>query len=462
MKGGPMEAFIREALGSAPADYAEVRWEEVVRSRVQFQRDQLMALESSREAGGIARALVDGAWGIAVFTDPDEIPRKLGEAAELARTSARHIGDRISLAPVEPTVDVVKAELAEDFRQVPLEEKRKLVESYNKLILGYSKEIVSTNVRYTDALRRVVYANTEGTYVDQEIPDITLLLVAVARRNGDVQQAFDSHGAAAGFEAVKGREGAALEVAKRAVDLLSAKPVKGGRYTVVLDQELAGVFIHEAFGHICEADFLLRNEPMRRIMRLGRRFGVEALNVVEDGYIPGARGNVPYDDEGVRRRKVYLIRGGMLVGLMHSRATAAKMGMEPTGNARAVSWEHEPIVRMRNTYIEPGEVPFEEMLKGIDYGIYAKGAFGGQTELEQFTFSAAYAYEIRGGEIGEMLRDVVLTGNVFETLRNIEMIGDDFVLKGSSGGCGKDGQAPLPVTDGAPHVRIRDVVVGGR
>ncbi|MCD6540906.1 TldD/PmbA family protein [Candidatus Bipolaricaulota bacterium] len=457
-----MRAFLKGVLKRAAGEYAEVRWEEVTRSRVVFQRDQLMALESSREAGGIVRVLADGAWGIAVFTDPEEIPKRLEEAASLARAAAGHVRNRIRLAPVEPVEDSVTVSVEEDFREVPLEEKRKLAQRYNELILGYSKEIVSSSVRYTDSMRRVVLANTEGTYIEQEIPDVTLHLAAVARRNGDIQQAFESLGEAAGYEFVKDREEEALAAAKRAVELLSAKPVKGGRYTVVLDQELAGVFIHEAFGHICEADFLLRNEPMRKLMQLGKRFGVEALNVVEDGYIPGRRGNTPYDDEGVRRRKIYLIRGGILTGLMHSRATAAATGMEPTGNARAVSWEHEPIVRMRNTYIEPGEATFEELLKGIDHGIYAKGAFGGQTEFEQFTFSAAYAYEIVGGEIGGMLRDVVLTGNVFETLRNIELLGKDFELKGGAGGCGKDGQSPLPVTFGAPHVRIRDVIVGGK
>ncbi len=456
-----MEALLGQALAKADADYAEVRWEEVSRSRVAFQRDQLMALEASREAGGIVRALVNGAWGIAVFTDPDEIPEKLRQAAALARKAARHLKDPIRLAPVSPVRDTVRAEMKQDFREVPLEEKRKLAEAYNQLILGYSKEIVSTSVRYTDTIRRVIFANTEGTYIDQETPDVTLVLAAVARRNGDIQQAFESLGEAAGYEFALGKEEKALAAAKRAVDLLSAQPVKGGRYTVILDPELAGVFIHEAFGHICEADFLLRNEPMRRVMTLGKRFGVEALNVVEEGYLPGRRGNSPYDDEGVPRRKIYLIKEGVLTGLMHSRATAHKTGMEPTGNARAVSWEHEPIVRMRNTYIEPGEASFEELLKGIDYGIYAKGAFGGQTEFEQFTFSAAYAYEIRGGELGAMLRDVVLTGNVFDTLRNIELLGDDFQLKGGAGGCGKGGQSPLPVTDGAPHVRIRDVIIGG-
>ncbi|MBC7093472.1 TldD/PmbA family protein [Candidatus Bipolaricaulota bacterium] len=457
-----MEAQLREAVRGSRADYTEVRWEEVFRSRVQFQRDQLLALEAGEERGGIVRALVRGAWGIAVFTDPAELPAKVREATELARTASAHVQDPVELSPVDPVEARYEGEMVRDFRGVPLEEKRKVAQGYNRAILSYSPKIVATSVRYTDTWRRVIYANSEGTYVEQGIPDVTMMLAAVARKNGDIQQAFESVGWAAGFEAVQNLEESAAVAAKRAVDLLAAKPLPGGHYTVILDPKLAGVFIHEAFGHICEADFLLRNEPLRRVLRIGNRFGVETLNVVDDGYIPGARGNAPYDDEGVPRRKVYLIQKGVLSGLMHSRATARKMGAEPTGNARAVSWEHEPIVRMRNTFIEPGDATFEEMLAGIEHGVYACAAFGGQTEFEQFTFSAAYGYEIVGGKIGPMVRDVVLTGNVFQTLRNIEMIGRDFQVEGSAGGCGKGAQAPLPVTDGAPHVRIRDVTVGGR
>lgn len=457
-----MEDRLREAVARSHADYTEARWEQVTRSRVTFQRDQLMALESGEEAGGIVRCLVHGAWGIAVFSDPDALPGKVEEATELARTAAGHVADPVALAPVEPVEARWEGEMRRDFRGVPLDDKRRLAERYNKLLLGYSPLIASTSVRYTDSWRQVFYANSEGTYIEQGIPDVTMMLAAVARKNGDIQQGFESMGYAAGFEAVQGKEEQALQAAQRAGDLLAAAPVQGGTYTVILDPDLAGVFIHEAFGHICEADFLLRNEPMRRVMRVGTRFGVEVLNVVDDGYRPRERGNAPYDDEGVPRRKTYLIRDGILSGLMHSRATAHKMGAEPTGNARAVSWEHEPIVRMRNTYIEPGEATLEEMLHGIDRGLYACSAFGGQTMFEQFTFSAAYGHEIVNGRIGPMVRDVVLTGNVFHTLQNIEMIGQDFELEGSAGGCGKGGQSPLPTTTGAPHVRVRNVTVGGR
>jgi TldD protein len=138
------------------------------------------------------------------------------------------------------------------------------------------------------------------------------------------------------------------------------------------------------------------------------------------------------------------------------------MNEKPTGNARALGYANEPIVRMTNTYMEPRDYSFEQMLSEVENGIYAIGALGGQTNMEMFTFSAEEAYMIEGGKIKEKIRDVVLTGNVFETLMNIDAIGNDLNIYGGLGGCGKGGQSPLRVSDGGPHVRIRNVVIGGR
>ncbi|NIV37423.1 MAG: hypothetical protein GWN58_50795, partial [Anaerolineae bacterium] len=348
-------------------------------------------------------------------------------------------------------------------RSVSLQEKQALLQAYNELMLEYDDKIVSTRARYTDSFKEVTIASSQGTFIVEERPDITLLLGAMAREgDGNVQVAVESNGWAVGFEAAEGQEELAKAAARRALDLLKAKPVTGGVYTAVLDQKLAGVFMHEAFGHLCEADFISKNPTLQEVLKPGRKFGVDELNVVEEGYLPGLRGNYKYDDEGTPRTKTYLIRDGILEGFMHSRETAAKMGAEPKGNARAISYRYQPVVRMRNTYIDQGTVPFEEMIKDVEYGIYACNAFGGQTELEQFTFSAGHAYEIVDGKVGDMLRDVVLTGNIFDTLKNIDRIGDDLQMVSSAGGCGKGGQYPLGVTVGSPHIRIQNLTIGGR
>jgi len=454
---------IKQAIARCSADYTEVRIERERRSQVLYRKDKLENLETSSELGGIVRCLKEGGWGIAVFNDITQLQEKVQEATRVAKIAARHNAEPVALAEAPVVQEEVKAHLKQDFRNVSLEEKKRLIESYNRILLSSSNRIVSTNVRYTDSFREVTFANSEGTFIVQEIPDLTLLLVAVASDGPtNIQQGFETFGEAGGFEVALDREEDAANAAKRAVDLLDARSVKGGKYTVILDPGLAGVFIHEAFGHFCEADFLFKNKRLAKIMAIGAQFGKADLNVVDEGYIPGLRGNTPYDDEGVTREKTYLIKNGVLKSLLHSRETANKMGATPTGNARAISYEHAPIVRMTNTYIEAGHHTLSEMIAKIDRGVYAVKAYGGQTMFEQFTFSAAYGYEIVDGKLGEMLKDVVLTGNLFETLRSIDMIGDDRTLFGGSGGCGKGGQFPLPVTDGSPHIRIQNVTIGGK
>ncbi|MBT4482216.1 MAG: TldD/PmbA family protein, partial [Candidatus Latescibacteria bacterium] len=140
--------------------------------------------------------------------------------------------------------------------------------------------------------------------------------------------------------------------------------------------------------------------------------------------------------------------------------TAGRISELPTGNARAINFAYQPIVRMTNTFIENGVSSLEQMLDGITNGIYACEYIGGMTDLERFTFSSKYAYKIENGRITTPLRDVILSGNVFETLQNITMIGNDLRLFSGLGGCGKGGQVPLPVSLGSPHIRIENVLVG--
>jgi TldD protein len=288
-----------------------------------------------------------------------------------------------------------------------------------------------------------------------------MFIAAMAKADGDVQQAALSLGSLGDYAVAEGLHQRVRELAERAVAFLSAPHAKGGPYTVVLDPVLAGVFVHEAFGHLSEADHVYENEKMREIMVLGRRFGEKHLNIVDGAAVPGLRGSYKYDDEGVPSAKTDLIREGVLVGRLHSRETAARMGEKPTGNARALNYTFPPIVRMTNTYIEPQHATFNDIISEIKDGLYVKNWYGGMTSMEMFTFSAGEAYRIENGRVGELLRPVTLTGNLFETLKNLDAVGNDLDMN-QGGGCGKGGQMPLPVTNGSPHIRIRNCLVGGK
>ncbi|NQT84160.1 TldD/PmbA family protein, partial [bacterium] len=263
------------------------------------------------------------------------------------------------------------------------------------------------------------------------------------------------------YSCAEGLEENVREACQNAILQLRAPKVKSGRYTVIADPALTGVFIHEAFGHLSEADDVYENKKLQELMTLGAVYGSEKLNVYDTGLRMGSRGYLKYDDEGVPTEKTYLIKEGKLVGRLHSRETAGAMREKPTGNARALSHRFPPICRMRNTCVEAGDVTFEEMIEDIDLGVYAINTTGGETWHELFTFGAERGYMIRKGKVAEMVRDVTLSGNVFTTLKNIDAVGNDQSLLNGPGGCGKAGQCPLPTSEEGPHIRMRDVIIGG-
>ncbi len=448
---------LAEVLKGCGADYIEARLEESQTSYITYRGRELESIGRLTARGGNVRALVKGGWGFVSFNELDDLPGR----AEMAVKQAQLAGDKESgLAPVEPVTDTVLAAADKNPVTIPLARKKALLDEYNALI-WQTPELQTSIIGYGDSHRKVIFSNSLGSYIEQERADITLRLAAIATEGDEVQQAGLSLGSRGDFSSVQGLHQQVKEMAQKAVELLRAPQIKGGEYTVVLDPVLAGVFVHEAFGHLSEADFVYENERLRQIMTLGKKFGGAELNIVDGAAVPGLRGSYKYDDEGVPATKTYLIQEGKLVGRLHSRETAAKMKEAPTGNARAVSYRYPPIVRMTNTYIEPGLASFDDMIAGVREGVYARNWYGGTTSMEMFTFSAGEAYMIRDGKLAEMVRPVVLTGNVFATLKNIDAIGDDLEMN-QGGGCGKGEQMPLPVSNGSPHIRIRHCLVGGR
>jgi len=448
---------IEHAVRGHNADYVELRIDDTANNRIVYRGKELEEIGRTRNFGGCARALVNGGWGFVSLNEPADLKARVAEAV----SQARHVGKEKSvLAPIEPSVDIVPAQVMMDPRKITLARKKELLDGYNEKMLSV-EGVTSTNLIYADSWKRVTFASSEGAYIEQERIDVVSRLAATARRNGDMQQASMSLGALNDFSYIETLDEAAYMLANRAVELLNAPYAEPGVYPVVLDPVLAGVFCHEAFGHLSESDFVYENDRMKEIMVLGRRFGRPELNIIDGAAVPDLRGSFKYDDEGAPGKKTDLIREGVLVGRLHSRETAGKMGEPPSGNARAIDYRFPPIVRMTNTYIEPGKATADEIIGDIKLGVYARNWYGGQTSMEMFTFSAGEAFMIRDGKIAELVRPVKLTGNLFTTLQNIDAIGTDLDFN-QGGGCGKGGQMPLPVSNGSPHIRIQDCVVGER
>lgn len=450
--------FSPDILRSFSCDYAELRWERKKTGICHFQGKELEELSTQESEGGAARVLFHGFFGFCSFSRKAQAKKALEKARDLARAAG---SGNSRLKQPKAVKDSWIAEVELDPFTVPWEEKIAILKKYNQ-ILRSRKGITTSQVRYREMVWEKELVTSLGTEIYQKKWDVGLRLAAIAREGSNVQIATYDDGSMKGFSIVQNLEEKARQIAAFACDLLRAKPCPSGVMPVICDPEVTGLLAHEAFGHLSEADFAENNPRLKKLMAVGKRFGPPILSIVDDGALPMLQGTWKYDDEGVPTGKTVMLDRGVFRHRLHNMETAFRFRQKMTGNARAISFQHPPIVRMTNTYIKPHKATFEELCEGIQDGLYVCGDRGGQTNCEMFTFTPAYGYRIQKGKVKELIRDVTLTGNVFSTLSEVDLIGSDFKMIGGLGGCGKNGQSPLPVTLGGPHMRIRKVTVGGQ
>ena len=437
-------------------DFFVIRLERSQGADIFLRSGKVETLSTGISIGGQVRACHRGGWGFASFNNLNSLEIKLKEAIAAAKWVGNEETVLAEVDPVQVKVSLIK----ENPYQIALIDKKNLCTHYTDILRSVSDRVVSTAVRYGDCTQQVILATSEGTIIEQEWADWELRCSAIARNGDVVQTGRETFGSRNSYTDFLNLEPQVIGAAQRAITALDLPIVQGNSYTVVIDPILAGLFVHEAFGHLSEADMLYENPDMLETMSIGRRFGSVDLQIFDGAAIAEHRGSYLYDDEGVPATTTQLIEDGVLVGRLHSRETAGKLGEKVTGNARCLDYHYPPIVRMTNTWIGRGKTPVADLFNDIPVGVYAKNWQGGMTNGEMFTFTAGEAWMIRNGEIAEPVKDVTLSGNVFETLKDIEAIGNDFAWD-ESGGCGKGGQSGLAVGCGSPSLRIRNAIVGG-
>lgn len=424
--------------------YAEIRVERGTESTVRIVNGEVKATAGSY-AGMSARVLERGAWGFASSNGNADVRKLLGEARRMARLESGAIGLRAAGSARRRLTGTARASSTEEMAQEMLDAGKGMD----------GRGIISRTLSCTERQIEKEFYNSEGTEVFQKMDYAYLSCVAVARERGIVQRGSETAASRKGFAKLDCHK-AARTARRNAEKLLHAKLPPKGTFTVVLDNEMTGVFAHEALGHAAEADSIVDRESILA-NRMGEQLGSGLVNIVDD---PTADdfGRYSYDDEGVRAKRVQLVKDGKLSGFLTSRETADALGMEANGHAKAAGFDCVPVVRMSNTYVLPGKSSRSGVFD-VRKGIYLKGMKGGSVDTFSggFMFKAEEAYEIRNGECGDMLRDVTISGNILETLRNVRAVGRDFGT--SPGICGKAGQE-APVSDGGPHVQVAGMRIG--
>ena len=453
-------AKINNTATQMGAQYSEARAQKLYKAMLTLKEERVEAAKQGIENGVALRVLVNGTWGFASVGsfDGEILENAVSDACKMAKIASSRLKKPIKLAEAKVVNDVVKVKPKKNPVDIQMEDKIKTMLSLNKTILGFDKRIKSCTINYLDLTGTSFFVSSDGTSIEQDKMYVWARINASAVQEGVFTYSREEVGSTAGYEVFDQQPPEELgeKVAKRAIQQLNAKPLKGGSFPVVLGPNVVGVFVHEAFGHLAEADLALSGGVLAS--NSGKKIGSDLVTFYDDGTIEGALGAFKYDDEGVQTQKTLIIKDGVVTGFMHNRETAQKFNAEPTGNARAEDFRVEPIIRMRCTYMQPRDHSFEELIEKVKQGYYFKSFRGGQANLDgTFQVGIEEGYEIVNGEVGAAVRDASISGNTLETLHKVDAVGKDFML--DPGRCGK-GQIAF-ISDGGPHISVKEVIVGG-
>jgi TldD protein len=284
---------------------------------------------------------------------------------------------------------------------------------------------------------------------------------AVATDGTAVQTGIAFRGLSAGLELLDVAQPAALgrRAAEQAMTNLRARPAPAGTMPVVIGNAFGGVLFHEAVGHLLETTSVARKTSVLSD-RLGDRVASPLVTYIDDGTIPYAWGSSEFDDEGAPSERTVLVDRGVLTSYMVDRWGGLLTGYRPTGSGRRQDYTFAPTSRMRNTFIAPGSSTVDELIGGVDAGLYAKAMRGGQVKpgSGEYNFGVQEAYLIRQGRIAEPVRGAMLLGKGPETIQRIAGVAADLATE--SGMCGSM-SGSLPTEVGQPHVLVSEIVVGG-
>lgn len=456
-----LEGYLAEAL-ARNADYADLYFEYLSTSLISMDESIVKSANEGVSMGVGVRVISGERTGYA-YTD-DLSPEKIRKAAQVAACIAEgpakvsrtplSEGEKRNLYPVliSPT-------------ETAFSDRVELVKRADAAARAYDSRIYQVQATYADSLRHVLVATSDGVMSFDRQPMARLNVAALAREDqGPPQRGHSGGGGRYSLDFfLKDRppEYFAREAARQAIVQLRAVDAPAGEMVVVLGPGWPGILLHEAVGHGLEADFN-RKGTSAFTGRIGQQVASPICTVVDDGTLPGRRGSLNVDDEGVPTQRNVLIEKGILRGYLQDHLSSRVMGLGPTGNGRRESYQHIPMPRMTNTFMVSGDSDPEEILRTIPKGLYCTNFGGGQVDITNgnFVFSASESYLIEEGRLTAPVRNATLSGNGPEALRYVSMVGNDLALDEGVGICGKEGQS-VPVGVGIPTVKIDRMTVGG-
>jgi TldD protein len=460
-------------------DYADARHVRLRTEHISTRNGALDRLDFSEESGIGVRVRLGGSWGFAAVRGEErvEAERALHSALALARAQPPAPGG--PLAPEPTATGSYASPAAVDPFTVSVDDKLAALTAAEE-VLRAGDELAVAHARFLAFRTDTVFASTEGTLYEQSLTECGGGLMAVAARDGEsqVRSYPASHGggvAQAGYEHFERLDlaGAAARVAEEAVALLSAPRCPAERTTLLLAGEQLALQIHESIGHAVELDRVLGREasyagtsfvPASALGTL--RVGSGLLNVTADAGTSGGLGSFRWDDEGVEGQQVPIAREGVLRGFLSSRETAAELGLGRSGGCmRAQGFARQPLVRMTNVNLEPGEAgTLDELIADTERGVLIETnrSWSIDDQRLQFQFEGEAAWEIQAGRRGRLLKNPSYAGVTPTFWAGLDAVcsAEEWrLLSVLDCGKGEPGQA-MHVSHGCAPARFRDVELG--
>ena len=456
-----MERCLGEAL-SAGGEYADLYFESVTSTSLGIDESLVKSASQGISVGCGIRVVSGERTGYAYTDDlsSDRLLRAARTAALIASGPAKELMSGFrqtetpkSLYPVAGATN--DAEIAE---------KLKLIQRADVAARAYDSRITQVRAGFSDELRRILVAASDGTFASDTQPLARLNVFVIAKDAVNTARGSSGGGGRVTldhFEGDKSPEHYAREAARTAVLQLGAVDAPAGEMEVVLGPGWPGVLLHEAVGHGLEADFN-RKKTSAFAGLIGQQVASSKVTVVDNGLMPNRRGSINMDDEGNPTQETVLIENGILKGYLSDKLSSRLMGTPNTGSGRRESYHHIPMPRMTNTYMLNGDDMPEDIIKSVKRGLYAVNFGGGQVDITngKFVFSASEAYLIEDGKVTRPVKGATLIGNGPEALKYVSMVGNDLALDEGIGTCGKAGQS-VPVGVGMPTVKLDRMTVGG-
>ncbi|MGQ9470212.1 MAG: TldD/PmbA family protein [Candidatus Aminicenantales bacterium] len=386
------------------------------------------------------------------------------KAALVAANIARHGQPRACCRLVAKKIDTDAYPLTISPDKMELRQKIELVKQAYRACQSFDRKIIRIKAGLGDVVQFVAIANSEGLYVTDARPMVRLNCLAIAEEKNRREVGYAGAGGRVGydyFDSVTRPEDIGKEAAIEALKLLEAVEAPAGEMPVVLAPGHSGVLVHEAVGHLLEADFI-RKKTSVFWNKKGQKVGSPLVRIIDDPTIPSFRGSYNIDDEGTSPHPTLLIDKGIVMNFLQDRLSAKLMRLPLTGHGRRQDFTCFPLPRMANTFIDRGETPPEEIIHSVKKGIYAARFEGGQVEDSgKFTFTISSGYLIEEGRLTAPLKQATLIGMNLDILENIVMVGTDLAFSPQTGTCSKEGQE-VPVSDGCPTIKIVRMTVGGQ